>query len=469
MYTLMLVDDEYMILKGIPQLLDWADLDIKIVKAERSPLAALDYLKDNQVDILLSDMNMAELSGTKFLPAVKQIQPQIQIVVLSGYEDFSYAKTGLEQGVVDYLNKPVDPDELEEAMEKAKARIKKAKQIAHQSDLANQTRVRDVLRGRVSLSELGNVSEQYYLLALIKPGEQVRQFLAKFSFVLGYQEEKDIIYVILPTEKEDLQSLTDQLLPLVAHEIVSQSFTEEQVTKVATSIKKRAMEINFYDCETKQLSLSKNSKPLRVAELVSDFNDRDWTSEQFEHFLRKNMAELSQHGNEIQDAKYFCRLVLMRIYGKQHKVDLDFAAKIAKIEDATSANELVSYLLSLFVEYQKSQQKYPEAVEQVLSYVKENYMQELSLKKVAEVLHMSSVYLGAIFKKNIGESFAQYLNNYRVARSIELMTETHQNINEIALAVGYQNTNYFFRVFKEQTKMAPSEYRRMVVEKNNRG
>lgn len=287
----MLVDDEFMILKGIPQLLDWADLDIKIVKAERSPLAALDYLKDNQVDILLSDMNMAELSGTKFLPAVKQIQPQIQIVVLSGYEDFSYAKTGLEQGVVDCLNKPVDPDELEEAMEKAKARIKKAKQIAHQSDLANRTRVRDVLRGRVSLSELGNVSEEYYLLALIKPSEQVRQFLAKFSFVLGYQEEKDIIYVILPAEKEDLQSLTDQLLPLVAHEIVSQSFNEEQVTKVATSIKKRSMEINFYDCETKQLSLSKNSKPLQVAELVSDFNDRDWTSEQFEHFLRKNMAD----------------------------------------------------------------------------------------------------------------------------------------------------------------------------------
>lgn len=95
----------------------------------------------------------------------------------------------------------------------------------------------------------------------------------------------------MPAEKEDLQSLTDQLLPLVAHEIVSQSFNEEQVTKVATSIKKRAMEINFYDCETKQLSLSKNSKPLQVAELVSDFNDRDWTSEQFEHFLRKNMAD----------------------------------------------------------------------------------------------------------------------------------------------------------------------------------
>ena len=74
MNTLMLVDDEYMILKGIPKLLDWSEINIEIVKAEKSPLAALEFLKNNPVDILISDMNMAELPGTKFLPAVKKIR-----------------------------------------------------------------------------------------------------------------------------------------------------------------------------------------------------------------------------------------------------------------------------------------------------------------------------------------------------------------------------------------------------------
>ena len=138
MNTLMLVDDEYMILKGIPKLLDWSEINIEIVKAEKSPLAALEFLKNNPVDILISDMNMAELPGTKFLPAVKKIQPDIQIIVLSGYEDFSYAKTGLEQGVVDYLNKPVDPDDLQNAVEKAQRRIKKSKNIKHQAQMASR-------------------------------------------------------------------------------------------------------------------------------------------------------------------------------------------------------------------------------------------------------------------------------------------------------------------------------------------
>lgn len=114
----MIVDDEYMILRGMSKIVDWEALDVKIVKEERSPLEALAYLKEHPVDILISDMNMDELEGTKFLPMVKKLQPDIQIIVLSGYNDFEYAKISLEQGVIDYLNKPVDPDELEEVIEK---------------------------------------------------------------------------------------------------------------------------------------------------------------------------------------------------------------------------------------------------------------------------------------------------------------------------------------------------------------
>ena len=65
----------------------------------------------------------------------------------------------------------------------------------------------------------------------------------------------------------------------------------------------------------------------------------------------------------------------------------------------------------------------------------------------------------------MGQIFAKYLNCYRIYRSIEIMSNSHYDINEISEMVGYRNNNYFFRVFKEQTKMAPSEYRKMVIEK----
>ncbi len=81
---------------------------------------------------------------------------------------------------------------------------------------------------------------------------------------------------------------------------------------------------------------------------------------------------------------------------------------------------------------------------------------------MAGELHLSPVYLGALFKKNTQVSFAQYLNAHRISKSIELMRTTDKDINDIALDCGYQNANYFFRVFKKQTKMAPSEYKRMI-------
>lgn len=462
MNTMMVVDDEYMILKGIPKLLNWDELDIEIVKTEKSPVAALKYLKNNNVDILLSDMNMAELPGTKFLPIVRKIQPKIQIIVLSGYEDFSYAKASLEQGVVDYLNKPVDPDELEEAIEKARRNLKKNR---HEANIEKRVTLRDILNGRILLTEISRNEKYFYLVGINDKSGRVVKILAEQDNILGYQEDAPFIYVLLNKNKSELDSFNNKVLPLVKNEVYSYVYVDENIVDKFKLIKKKLNEISFYNLNRNLIEVNSTSQLLKVSELASQCEINDYDDVKFEYYLQDVFKKLGESGNSIADAKYFSRLLLMKIYGEKQKIDLDFSSIIAKAENAKNVDEIRQILLDLFRSYQKDRNNYPDLINQVLQYIDQNYMKELTLKNIANTFHMNSVYLGAIFKKNLNQTFAQYLNSYRIAKAITLITETNKDINEIALFVGYNNANYFFRVFKEQTNMAPSEYRRMIKDR----
>ncbi|MGA3513588.1 response regulator, partial [Lactiplantibacillus plantarum] len=87
MRKVMLVDDEYMLLRGLKLLVDWKSLGLEIINTEQNPKLALKYLHDNPVDILISDMNMPELSGPDFVAAAKAIRPEMELIVISGYSD----------------------------------------------------------------------------------------------------------------------------------------------------------------------------------------------------------------------------------------------------------------------------------------------------------------------------------------------------------------------------------------------
>lgn len=467
MNTMMLVDDEYMILRGIPKLIDWSELNVEIVKAEKSPLAALKYLKEHHIDILLSDMNMAELPGTQFLPKVKELQPDIQIIVLSGYEDFSYAKASLEQGVIDYLNKPIDPDELEDAIEKAQSKLKRTQ---HDIKVAKRLALDDVLSGRVKLSEIDESQSYLYLVGIWQVDEKIRTIIAESQNVLGYQDDGKFMYILLKGNRAELTNLSKSILPLIKNEVYTQLSTDEDLNEKFQNLKKRLNEVNFYQIQKKKLTLNKNCKvTLQVSELVSKINFSNFSAVTFDKYLRETFDELGRNGYSVADGKYFARLILMKLYGKKQKIDLDFSEILARVENSTTVDELIKIIMDFFRKYHIQVKNYPDLVNETLLYLDQNYMEDLTLKKVADVLHVNSVYLGSIFKKNLNlnQSFAKYLNNYRIAKAIALITTTNQDINEISNKVGYNNSNYFFRVFKDQTSMSPTEYRRMVKKQNN--
>lgn len=97
-------------------------------------------------------------------------------------------------------------------------------------------------------------------------------------------------------------------------------------------------------------------------------------------------------------------------------------------------------------------------------YIWNNYNQDISLKKLAEIVGFSPYYLNHLFRKEMGISFLEYLTSVRIAAAKSLLKQTPMTVLEVCLEVGYQDPSYFAKIFKKKERVHPSEYRKKLLE-----
>ncbi|MCR5716350.1 MAG: AraC family transcriptional regulator, partial [Lachnospiraceae bacterium] len=97
--------------------------------------------------------------------------------------------------------------------------------------------------------------------------------------------------------------------------------------------------------------------------------------------------------------------------------------------------------------------------EAVRSYIELHYAEDLSVSVMAEHFGYSEVYFCKIFKQHFGESFVSYLTHYRIREAVRLLEDESVNVKDVGKAVGYEDSNYFTKVFRRVMGMSPSEYR----------
>ena len=148
MYKLMFVDDEKLILDGLKYILDWNSMDLEIVHEAKNGRDALDKFKEEPVDIVITDINMPIMSGLTLINEIKKINKDVSFIVLSGYDEFSYAQKAISLGVENYILKPIDDMELEETIKKI---CKKKLESEKNNNLEEQ--LNKVLSNETSLNE----------------------------------------------------------------------------------------------------------------------------------------------------------------------------------------------------------------------------------------------------------------------------------------------------------------------------
>ena len=121
--------------------------------------------------------------------------------------------------------------------------------------------------------------------------------------------------------------------------------------------------------------------------------------------------------------------------------------------------DLLRETLEYAAEEKKSKDIKP--IREIKKYIEENYMEEISLGQLAELVDMNASYLSSVFKKETGMTYSEYLILCRVKQASRLLVETNLSIGEIAHQSGYQDARYFSKQFSKQVGLKPSEYRKL--------
>ncbi|WP_066191409.1 response regulator transcription factor [Gracilibacillus timonensis] len=166
MRKVLIVDDEMQIRKGLQWKVDWKDMGFEVIAEAGNGKEALEVLAKHRLDLVMTDVRMPVMDGIELARHCQERYPQTKVVVLSGYSDFEYVKTSMKKGVRDYLLKPVDPDELEEVLERMKAVIDEDKHKQLELDRVQ----------RQARTQLQEVQEQC-LLSLVKEEWVQQSFL----------------------------------------------------------------------------------------------------------------------------------------------------------------------------------------------------------------------------------------------------------------------------------------------------
>ena len=113
LYQLLIVDDEKLVADSMADYVDWASTGFEVCAVAYGVEEAMDILRKKQIDVMLTDIIMGDGTGLELIERAINVNNDLKCVILSGHEEFSYAKKAIRLGVYDYLVKPVDFDELE--------------------------------------------------------------------------------------------------------------------------------------------------------------------------------------------------------------------------------------------------------------------------------------------------------------------------------------------------------------------
>lgn len=480
MYKVLLVDDEYMILQGLTMIIDWQALGFEVVQTARSGKEALAYLTQYPVDVMISDVTMPGMTGLDLIEAAKTYHPQLQTLILSGYQEFSYVQKAMELETKGYLLKPVDKAELQAKMKHFKDWLDAQQAESIRQETYHDSLLTLWLTDELSEKEFQQLSQDLpehaltgFTVLYVECSEWIEGIEAYFKqeeqpCYLKKEEDKKIYLAILLGRAQQAKAFTSNLQKQFSENIqqIILGETVDDWENVYESYNQVQQSL-FYNSQMSQPTDKGNSKLAMPESRLQFFafnkalmiGDEPTILAKLEAIFH----EMKALNFSPEDVKHVSFLLFSDIYRQFPILDkMTYLSMVKTIHESQSIDRILSELqkvLNLTNKSRAPEKRYSDLVSETIDCIRQEYHQELTLKAIADRLHVNGVYLGQCFKNETERSFTQYLNHVRIQKAQQLLLYTNKSINEIAYETGYNTNHYFIKMFKKLNGLSPKEFR----------
>ena len=519
MYKIIIVDDEKNIRDRLAHFFPWSEAGFEVVGIAENGVEALELIKQERPHAVLTDVRMPEMTGLELAKEIQKSYSEIKVVILSAYDDFRYAQDAIRSGVKGYLLKPLMKNDFFSVFTKLQEELREDEKV-NERNTVEELMLLDLIKGEnlPQYADYWNQQIQSFRVAIFSFDRlfkeestfSIRQKITELTADFWNRYQVPFLFygnslIVLSTDstqvsKKDIMpkihlfidSLRDHLgdvfknqenfvvgvgNPASTYQEISRSYNE---AVYAYSYKY----FNEYETVIFHEDLTVDANRGNQIELPNFMLDH---VNKIENHLMESMksegkmafGELVNHffdtykgigGLPIAEIRSSCsELIIILMFRFKEKgltlPSIDQQHVLGRIYEIDSLKELKRWLTQMLetISFDLIHQDKKDVNSYVLmakEYVKENYQERITLEDISHRLFLHQAYFSAIFKKETGQNFIDYVNQVRVEKAVQLLKNTDYKIKVISDMVGFQSHSYFNKVFKNETGVTPVVFRK---------
>ncbi|SFB33673.1 two-component system, response regulator YesN [Cohnella sp. OV330] len=519
----LLVDDEINILKNLQAVIPWEELCVDVAGTAKNGEAALALAREHSPELILCDIRMPVMDGIQFLEELREMGSDAEVIMMTGYQDFSYVRSVIRYEVKDYILKPLDYDELGQTISRLAdgIRERKAEQQSIQREwhqvfhLAYEKVLYDVLmevgggsaKPFLKQHELsgGDLSFAMLLVDVADYSQKERNWddkerklwnFAVHNVLQEYLSSLQIPYTVLQVRSGEWCVLVERMPAETFDrgqcEDWSRQLREavERYLKIQIRVALHPAPVSLeklarvYKNLQRSLSLNAGKEdaivvPERTKE-HSEHSQRLW--DRIEEMVtglkrcdrRKTegaLRELNESFRQLPDASYervqpILHYLCLHLLREMRAMDViqgeDETAFWKQLDRNPGIREtlaVINRLVDRSIENVMKKKTSDVLMLSARDFIERNLSSDLSIDAMADYLGISGSYFSLLFKQHFGETFVEYVTKQRMEMAKSMLAISDKSITAIGLMVGYAERRYFTRVFSKYTGLLPSEYR----------
>lgn len=454
MLTVYFVDDDELIIEELMQIIKWDNYNYKVCGYSTDAVKAKDEILELCPTLVISDVQMAGLSGLKLAEEVGKENSSITFCFLSVFDKFDYAIEAIRLGAIRYLKKPIRVNELTLLLEETKN--KALEKFSHEltSILFSETiKQENMLYKLFDNSLLFEKNLPFRIVVSFgKLNDKIDYSPYCKSYEMFYKDELMQIYIMFNLDIEKFKEVTSLYN-------VSLGISEEKVDFKSISKQfKDARIASRQEFITEKKEFTVYEENSNVENLIKEIEN---TANAYE--LKNILIHLKE--KIIKDkiiVNYIQKLYTVIIYSLIRHDVIEYNDIIVNLSAIYFYKSLEEMIQDLLVNFEQSNvEDYNVSLyEEIKKDLEKNLSRKVSLSEYAGKYGYNTSYFSQLFKKMFGTSFAEYLISLKIEKAKELIaSKSRLSLRNIASEVGYDDYYHFSKIFKKYTNYTPTEYK----------